>query len=83
MIKTSKPSFSDLTLTFSMICLLLRMLDEFHFHLKVVSATFLLVFFLCLEESTFETRKDVFYFASEALFILEIIKFNFLDIQMS
>ena len=34
MIKTSKPSFSYLTLTFSMICLLLRVLDEFHFHLK-------------------------------------------------
>ena len=34
MIKASKPSFSYLTLTFSMICMLLRVLDEFHFHLK-------------------------------------------------
>ena len=34
MIKTSKPSFSSLTLTFSMISLLLRVLDEFHLHLK-------------------------------------------------
>ena len=34
MIKTSKPSSSYLTLTFSMICLLLRVLDEFRFHLK-------------------------------------------------
>ena len=33
-IKTKKPSFSYLTLTFSMICLLLRVLDEFHYHLK-------------------------------------------------
>ena len=28
------PSFSYLTLTFSIICLLLRVFDEFHFHLK-------------------------------------------------
>ena len=34
MIKTSKLSFFYLTLTISMICLLLRVLDEFHFHLK-------------------------------------------------
>ena len=34
MIKTSKPSFSYLTLAFSVICLLLWLLDEFHFHLK-------------------------------------------------
>ena len=43
--------------------------------LKVVSATFLLVSFLCLKESTCETRKNVFYFTSNTLFILEIIKF--------
>ena len=43
--------------------------------LKVVSATFLLVCFVCLQESTPETRKNVFYFTSKALFILEIIKF--------
>ena len=40
---------------------------------KVVSATFLLVCFICLKESTFETRKNVFYFTSKALFILEVI----------
>ena len=43
--------------------------------LKVVSATFLLVCFACLKESTCETRKNVFYFTSKALFVLEIIKF--------
>ena len=44
-------------------------------HLKVVSATFLLVCFVCLKESTHETRKNVFYFTSKVLLILEIIKF--------
>ena len=34
MIKTSKPSFSYLTLNFSVICVLLSVLDELHFHLK-------------------------------------------------
>ena len=43
--------------------------------LKVVSATFLLACFVCLKESTCETRKNVFYFTSKALFVLEIIKF--------
>ena len=43
--------------------------------LKVVSTTFLLVCFVCLKESTCETRKNVFYFTLKALFILEIIKF--------
>ena len=43
--------------------------------LKVMSATFLLVCFLRLKESTCETRKNVFYFTSKALFVLEIIKF--------
>ena len=42
---------------------------------KVVSATYLLVCFLRLKESTFETRKNVVYFTSKALFVLEIIKF--------
>ena len=42
--------------------------------LKVVSATFLQVCFLCLKESTFETRKNTFYFTWKALFILKIIK---------
>ena len=43
--------------------------------LKVVSATFLLVCFVCLKKSTCETRNDVFYFTSKTLFVLEIIKF--------
>ena len=46
------------------------------FGLKVVSATFLLVCFVSLKESTCETRKNVFYFISKALFVLEIIKFS-------
>ena len=42
--------------------------------LKVVFATFLLVCFACLRESTCKTSKNVFYFTSKALFITEIIK---------
>ena len=40
--------------------------------LKIASATFLLVWFVCLKESTCKTRKNVFYFISKALFVLEI-----------
>ena len=47
------------------------------YSLKVVSATFLLVCFLSLKESTCETRKNVFYFTSKALFVLEKIKFQY------
>ena len=43
--------------------------------LKVPSATFLLVCFVCLKEGAFETRKNVSYFTSKALCVLEIIKF--------
>ena len=43
--------------------------------LKVVSATFLQVYFVSFKERTCETRKNVFYFFSKALFVLEIIKF--------
>ena len=43
--------------------------------LKIVSATFLLVCFVSLKESTFETRKSVFYFTWKALFVHEIIRF--------
>ena len=43
--------------------------------LKVVSAIFVLVYFLSLNESTCQTRKNVFYFTSRALFVLEKIKF--------
>ena len=45
------------------------------YYLKVVSATFLLVCFVCLKKSTCETRKNSFYFTSKTLFVLEIIKF--------
>ena len=43
--------------------------------LKVVSATFVLVCFLSLNESTCQTRKNVIYFTSKALFVLEKIEF--------
>ena len=45
--------------------------------LKVVSATYLLICFvyLYIKESTCETSKNIFYFTSKALFVLEIIKF--------
>ena len=44
--------------------------------LKFVSATFLLVCFVCLKEKTLETRKAVFLFHFDIiLFVLEIIKF--------
>ena len=41
----------------------------------VVSATFLQVCLVCLKESTFETRTNVFHFTSKALYVLEIFKF--------
>ena len=44
--------------------------------LKVVSATFLLVCFVCLKESTCETRKNASYFTWKALLVLEIINFK-------
>ena len=53
----------------------LYLLKAIDLTLKVVFATFLLVCFVCLKGSTFETRKNVFYFTSKALFVLEIIKF--------
>ena len=43
--------------------------------LKVMSTTFWLVCFLSLKESTWETRKNVFYFTSKALFVPGKIKF--------
>ena len=39
------------------------------------SATFLLVCFAWLKEDDFGARKNVFYFTSKALFILEVIRF--------
>ena len=44
-------------------------------HLKVVSATFLLVCFVYLKESTCKTKKNAFYFTWKALLLLEIINF--------
>ena len=43
-------------------------------NLMVVSATFVLVYFSGLNESTCQTRKNVFYFTSKALSILEKIQ---------
>ena len=45
------------------------------FHLKVASPTFLPVWLVCLTENTGETKKNIFYFTSKAVFFLEIIKF--------
>ena len=44
------------------------------YYLKVVSATFLLVCFVSLKESTFEKRENVVY--SKAFFVLEILTFQ-------
>ena len=59
--------------------ILLKACKPFNFELrnplKVVSTTFVLVCFLSLNESTFQTRENVFYFTSKALFVLEKIKF--------
>ena len=44
--------------------------------LKVVSTTFLLVSYVCLKESTCETRAIDFYFILEAVFVLKIMKFQ-------
>ena len=44
-------------------------------YLKVMSDIFLRFCFVSLQDSTSKTRKDVFYFSSEALFALEIFKF--------
>ena len=51
-------------------------LSEISPSLKVVSATFLLVCFVCLTtESTCKTRKNAFYFTLKTLLVLEIINF--------
>ena len=58
--------------------LVLNLLHELQNDLRlVVSATFALVYFLSLNESTCQARKNAFYFISKALFILEnqILKF--------
>ena len=42
--------------------------------LNVALTAFLLVYFVCLKQSTFATRKSVFFhFASKSLFVQEII----------
>ena len=54
--------------------------------LKVVSTTFSLVCFLSLKESTWEIKKNVFYFTSKALFVLQKIKlqnFRYSNFMMS
>ena len=45
-------------------------------NLRIVSATYLLVRFLSLSKTTCQTKKNVFYFTSKALFVLEKIKSN-------
>ena len=52
-----------------------EMLKQSGKQLKVVSATFVLVCFLSLNESTSQTKKKKFYFTWKVLFILEKIKF--------
>ena len=52
-----------------------EMLKQSGKQLKVVSATFVLVCFLSLNESTSQTKKKNFYFTWKVLFILEKIKF--------
>ena len=42
--------------------------------IKAGSAAFLQVCFVCLKESTCETRNNIFYFTSKALLLPEIIK---------
>ena len=65
----------DTTLTVEKKCSTNFTEQQKKFYLKVVSTTFLLVCFLSLNESTCQTRKNVFYFTSKALFVLEKIKF--------
>ena len=44
--------------------------------LKVVPATFLLGCFVCLKESSYETRKNVFYFTSQGSEHSLVMKFG-------
>ena len=69
----------DISAFLKCLSLLPRIADCF---LQVVSAT-LLLFFISVQESTWEAMKNNFYFTLNALFILEIINLNFSDIQMS
>ena len=78
------PSYQCLQLSQTMSSRLWRLIQNSVLHrrwcvlqkqLKVVSATFLLVCFLHLKESTCETRKNVFYLTWKSLFGFELIKF--------
>ena len=72
----SKVKLADNTYPFFLRWLAIRsLMIALPMTLKVVSATFVLVYFLSLNESTCQTRKNVFYFTSKALFVLEKIKF--------
>ena len=62
------PESNMFELDYSSIMKLMQFLKRVKGCVKVVSPTFLLVCFVCLKESTFETRKNVFYFTSKALF---------------
>ena len=57
----------------SRVCLLLQHIIP---NLKVVSVTFLLVFFMSKREH-FWNKENVFYFTLKILFVLEIIRFLF------
>ena len=60
---------------FSVKCVALSLCVDHPSWLKVVSATFLLVCFVSLKESTCETKEKYFYFTSKAFFVLGKIKF--------
>ena len=47
-----------------------------------MSATFLLVCFVYLNENAFERRKNVFYFTSKALLVLEITLREAIEFQI-
>ena len=49
--------------------------------LKVMSATFLIVYFLSLNKNTCQTRKNNLYFTSKALFFHKKIKFQNFSIK--
>ena len=51
--------------------------------LKVVSATFLLICFVCLKETICETRKNVFFLLWKLFSFLRQSNFKFSDIQVS
>ena len=61
--------------TINLKCVYCIMMVIFKQHLKDLPSTFLLVCFSSLKDSTCETWKNVFYFSSKALSVLEKIKF--------